>query len=130
MDVIAFAGSYENAKALIENIPNIYREIMPSLRTLAVDRRGRYVQTAPQCKMQHEWYIHEIERGMLEYRRANNLFEPGDSIVTTLHPYDRVEQIESIDKDGFLTTTSKLYINPKMVRHATDEEIETQQKAE
>lgn len=66
---------------------------------------------------------------LLEYRRANNVFEPDDKVL--IGGDGRVWKIDTINSDGFHGTTIKepkrciIHIFGEVeVSHATDEEIE------
>ncbi|KQG36994.1 hypothetical protein APC39_15530 [Acinetobacter pittii] len=50
-------------------------------------------------------------------------FKAGDPIVCTNGAYDHVEVIADVELDGYFTTKSGMFCNPKVHRLAEPEEI-------
>lgn len=69
-----------------------------------------------------------FERELLEYRRANNIFEEGD--VITYNESDFIYKIDTLNRDGLHATTVHqvkrciiALFGHDNIKHATDEEI-------
>ena len=80
-------------------------------------------------------YIIALERDLLEYRRANNIFEVGDWVVSTLNlglePESMVCQIKFFH-EGVVTTQSAcgeiVNFHSSKFRHATNAEIKVKRR--
>lgn len=100
MDLIKNYGSYENAKAELEKIKSTkYRNYM------------------------------YLEEALLEYRRANNIFEVGDFVVRK-SGFDfelrKIEIIDEYDLKVFSQDMSHSYwVFKGKYRHATPQEIQS-----
>lgn len=68
---------------------------------------------------------------LLEYRRANNMFEIGDSLVAIdiNDPCEEVFKIERKGHDGGFYDTKWRLLNIELFRHANDAEIEANKRA-
>lgn len=64
---------YEEAKALFDNVPNEYRELSPTFKSVAVNKRGKYIMTAPISKKKTEVYLLDLKVQLEEYEKANNI---------------------------------------------------------
>lgn len=68
---------------------------------------------------------------LLEYRRANNMFEVGDSLVA-IDINDPCDEVFKIDRKGFhggFYDTQWRLLNMAFFRHATDAEIDANKRA-
>ena len=69
----------------------------------------------------------DIKAALLDYRRANNIFEVGDKVVSTLDGDEdwknAVCEILAFHKKMAITTGFSCAIHHYHYRHATDEEI-------
>lgn len=72
-----------------------------------------------------EFTREELERAILEHRRAHNIFEVGDWIVKASRLNgDKVYRVfEVADSLNWVKTSCGAFIDAPMFRHATDEEI-------
>lgn len=102
MDLIKNYGSYENAKAELEKVKSTkYRNYM------------------------------YLEEALLEYRRANNIFERHDNVVrldielSHIYKVHEIYECESIGIVRHQTATKPHWtvLAPWHIRHATQEEI-------
>lgn len=74
-------------------------------------------------------YVHKVEEALLEYRRANNIYEVGDWVFPRAKGSGfRAMQIKKITKT-FLYA-DHLILNVEHWRHATDAEIEAGKRLE
>lgn len=77
----------------------------------------------------------ELDRQLLEYRRANNTFEVGDKVVHFFES-DEIFEIKSIKGDYFIiegnrnTLIGISFLFDKTCRHATDAEIKAGKRLE
>lgn len=114
MNLIERIGSYEKAKMYLTNAGEVESIIFPS--------SNDYVQTTKA----------DLEYSLLQYRRENNIFEVGDSVVLISGYTDKVHYLSGWYIEGFdfryKTNPSGWGVivkssMPNVWRHATDEEI-------
>ena len=80
-----------------------------------------------------EQHIALISAALLAYRRAHNIFEVGDLVVTTkkshLTNIDEVGAVSDINSVGFLFINgSRSGYDPENFKHATDAEIKANRR--
>ena len=94
MDLIKNYGSYENAKAELDKIKSTkYRNYM------------------------------YLEEALLEYRRANNIFEVGDKVIWCDEDFCIVDKVYTCGMIGIDAGYERFRIGKHNLRHATDQEI-------
>lgn len=94
-----------------------------------IEEYGSYEKASKACdkEIKDGGYPHELVARLLEYRRANNIFEVGDRVVFVSEKMDFLDddQIHSISviTENNLLKVCGLYVSFEVIKHATDEEI-------
>ncbi len=115
MNLIEQLGGYEKAKAFLNAASYTIDEL------IMMQRSG--------LRPQH------VEKALLEYRRANSIFEVGDKVVHFFES-DEIFEIKSIKGDYFIiegnrnTLIGISFLFDKTCRHATDAEIKAGKRLE
>lgn len=116
-NLIEQLGGYEKAKSIVSNAP---------CKTYTYHNHPYQKGYIRCCGGDGKEYflVSDIEKFLLEHRRANNIFEVGDFVMYEGELYE-IKYIYHSERaritDGFQGRT--IYDFPKGIRHATDAEI-------
>lgn len=118
MNLIEQLGGYAAAKAKCDR----------------ANKEGYLLLSVPVQNGFGDIYVYKVEAALLEYRRANNIFEVGDFIVSTLEPdtwwKSEVMRIMHIHKNMLICESKHGDVHQYNVRHASDAEIEAGKRLE
>ncbi len=121
MNLIEQLGGYESAKSKCDR----------------ANKEGYLLLSVPVQNGFGDIYVHKVEEALLEYRRANNIYEVGDKVVLAGDgTWGHLFEVEKMSPKGRKPTKLKtdvfgnFHVGCNVVRHATDAEIKAGKRLE
>lgn len=101
-----------------------------------IEQLGGYESAKSKLRDNGSLHAERLKKALLEYRRANNIYEFMDRVCLTINIHDEsihddVLYVTAACRFGQWVAVNHLYeFSPEKVRHATDEEVKAGKRLE